>query len=258
MKVKLKGLALGILIGIMLTTSVAFTSSTSIKVYFNNLKVMLDGVENNPAAGELFIYQNKAYVPIRFVSEALGKEVKWDEKNRTIWIGKRIVAVLNDGAVWNDELDSYLDLIRFFNPRYIRYERQSDYRLYMLNHLIATKILTLRADEAVKKQAIITAQKDLDSYKEFNTQETPEMYNERLTALNLTESDLLEYLTNIRIIKHVVVSEEQIKAVYDNIQQPDKTLEESKEDIRKGLSESLLNQFMKDELPGYIKEIKLP
>ncbi|HEY0826831.1 MAG TPA: hypothetical protein VGE40_01945 [Bacilli bacterium] len=92
----------------------------------------------------------------------------------------------------------------------------------------------------------------------MNSQETPEVYNGRLTALNLTENDLLAYLTNIRIIKHVVVSDEQIKEVYDNIQQPDKTLEESKEDIRKGLSDSQLNQFMKDELPGYIEEIKLP
>jgi foldase protein PrsA len=363
MKVKLKGLVLGILIGIFLTTSVAFVSSTQIQVYFKNLKVMFDGVEKKSETGEIFIYNNQTYVPIRFISEALGEKVRWDENNNTVWIGKKIVAVLNDGEIWSDEFDSYLDTIKFFNPRYVRYERQLDYQTYMLNHLIATTILTARADESIKQKYMILAQEDLDSYKQLNTEQSPEEFTRRLTALNLTENDLLQYLADIRIIKHVVVSDEHIKEAYDNARQADeyayvnatvhhiliatdnrteeealvraqevrtklndgetfaalaeeysddygsrenggtyedypintwvpefkeaaaelpineisepiktqfgyhilkvesrhtKTLDEVKEEIRSGLSAAKLDEFMKDELPKYIKEIKLP
>ncbi len=33
-----------------------------------------------------FIYSGRTYVPLRFVSEALGKEVRWDDQNRVVYI----------------------------------------------------------------------------------------------------------------------------------------------------------------------------
>lgn len=363
MKIKLKGLILGILIGIFLTTSVAFVSGTHIQVYFRTLQVMIDGIEKKSETGEIFIYNSQTYVPIRFISEALGKNVSWDEKNNTVWVGKKIVAVLSDGEIWSDEFDTYLDNIKFFNPNYKRYERQLDYQTFMLNHLIATKILIARADETIKQKYMILAQEALDRYKQLNTEESPEDFTGRLTALNLSENDLLKYLTDIRIIKHVVVSDEHIKEAYDNALQEDEyayvnatvhhiliatdnrteeealvraeevqtklnngenfaalaeeysddngskqnggiyedypintwvpefkeaaaelpinqisepiksdygyhvikvesrytlTLEETADNIRLGLSSTKLNEFMGDELPSYIEEIKLP
>lgn len=88
MRDKLKGLLLGLVIGVMVSGTVVYASgSTSIDVFFRDLKYMFDGVEKKPV-DRGFIYEGTTYVPLRFVSEALGKEVEWDGPNETIWIGK--------------------------------------------------------------------------------------------------------------------------------------------------------------------------
>ncbi|MTI71537.1 MAG: copper amine oxidase N-terminal domain-containing protein [Firmicutes bacterium] len=56
-----------------------------IKVHFNNIKILIDGneikMEEKP-----FIYNNRVYVPVRFVSESLNKKVKWDADNKVVLI----------------------------------------------------------------------------------------------------------------------------------------------------------------------------
>lgn len=90
MKDKLKGLLLGLVIGTLLSGTVVYASgSTSINVFFRDLKYMFDGVEKKPTSDQGFIYEGTTYVPLRFVGEALGKEVEWDGPNETIWIGKK-------------------------------------------------------------------------------------------------------------------------------------------------------------------------
>ena len=90
MKDKLKGLIAGLLIGSLITGGTVFAAgTTSIKVVFENLKYMVDGVQKKPTTGQGFIYNGTTYVPLRFAGEALGKDVNWDGKNKTIWIGKQ-------------------------------------------------------------------------------------------------------------------------------------------------------------------------
>ncbi|NMM52054.1 NPCBM/NEW2 domain-containing protein [Paenibacillus aquistagni] len=90
MKDKTKGLVLGLAIGTMLTGATTYAATTAkIEVVYENLKYMVDGVQKRPSAGEGFIYQGTTYVPLRFASEATGKDVTWDGKNKTIWIGKK-------------------------------------------------------------------------------------------------------------------------------------------------------------------------
>lgn len=65
-------------------------NSTKIEVYFENLRYMFDGVEKKPAAdAKGFIYEGTTYVPLRFVGEALGQEVNWEDETKTIWIGRQ-------------------------------------------------------------------------------------------------------------------------------------------------------------------------
>lgn len=64
-------------------------NSAKIEVYFENLKYMFDGVEKKPADGQGLIYDGTTYVPLRFVGEALGKEVNWEDETKTIWIGEQ-------------------------------------------------------------------------------------------------------------------------------------------------------------------------
>ncbi|SHH20608.1 Copper amine oxidase N-terminal domain-containing protein [Caloranaerobacter azorensis DSM 13643] len=57
----------------------------NIKVYFDNININVDGSEIETDT-ESFIYNDRVYVPIRFVAEKLGKEVKWDNETKTVFI----------------------------------------------------------------------------------------------------------------------------------------------------------------------------
>ncbi|MBD2862979.1 peptidylprolyl isomerase [Paenibacillus oceani] len=89
MKNKLQGIAIGIIIGVVFSLSFVSASgtSTSIDVYFKNLRFLFDGVEKKTEQRS-FIYEGTTYVPIRFVSEALGLPVKYFGETETIRIGR--------------------------------------------------------------------------------------------------------------------------------------------------------------------------
>ncbi|GFZ79575.1 hypothetical protein GCM10008018_26370 [Paenibacillus marchantiophytorum] len=93
MKSSLKGFMLGVVTTcLMLGATVAYAAGgTQIEVYFEKLKYVFEGAEKQPTAeqGQGFIYKGTTYVPLRFVSESLGKEVGWNATSKTIWIGKQ-------------------------------------------------------------------------------------------------------------------------------------------------------------------------
>lgn len=90
---------------------------SKIDVFFHNIKMMFDGVEKKPDEGKVFVYENLTYVPLRFVSESLGKEVAWNEETQTIWIGtqeskkkeqaEQATKIINHGLENADKLRSY-------------------------------------------------------------------------------------------------------------------------------------------------------
>ncbi len=87
---RLKWLFTGAIIGTLVASGVtALGASTAqfIEVYYNNIKVYIDG-EEKTVNDQPFIYEGKTYVPLRFVSESLGKNVQWDSKNASVYIGK--------------------------------------------------------------------------------------------------------------------------------------------------------------------------
>lgn len=47
---------------------------------------------SKPIEGSRFIYDGVTYVPLRFLSEALGNKVEWDDATSTIWMGDRTAA----------------------------------------------------------------------------------------------------------------------------------------------------------------------
>lgn len=96
MKKRLQGLIAGVLIGAVLTSGVAFSKQLSEKadIFFNDIKIFIDGGEIVPkdANGnvvEPFIMNGTTYLPVRAISNALGKEVEWDGVNHSIYIGKK-------------------------------------------------------------------------------------------------------------------------------------------------------------------------
>lgn len=64
-------------------------SSDSIKVQSMKVKLIFDGVDMQPPAGQyVFMYNNTTYVPVRFISNALQKTVAWDAKNLKVTVAE--------------------------------------------------------------------------------------------------------------------------------------------------------------------------
>jgi len=92
---KWKVLTAGMLIGAAMTASVgAHAAGERIEVYFKQLRFVFDGTEKPLRAeqGSPIVYNGTTYVPLRYMSEALGKSVHYDPKRETIWVGDRYAA----------------------------------------------------------------------------------------------------------------------------------------------------------------------
>lgn len=77
-----------LLAAVMIFASVASgaVAAKDIKAYYRNIKIKVNGKFINVGQVEPFIYNNSTYVPIRLISEALGKVVDWDNNSSTVII----------------------------------------------------------------------------------------------------------------------------------------------------------------------------
>lgn len=71
---------------VLMIGTVAFASDglQTIEVLFNNIKVSINGNEVQNMDVEPFIYQDRTFLPIRFVAENLGMDVKFNETTNTV------------------------------------------------------------------------------------------------------------------------------------------------------------------------------
>lgn len=74
-------------------TGTAFANGfwQNIAVYYNNIKIKVNDtyvnlLNNDDELAEPFIMNGTTYVPIRAVSEALGKKVSWNDTDKTVYI----------------------------------------------------------------------------------------------------------------------------------------------------------------------------
>lgn len=96
MKKRFQGMVAGVLVGIMLASGTVFAKqlSETVDVFYNNIKIYIDGAEIVPkdATGnvvEPFIYNGTTYLPVRAVANAFGKDVEWDGATQGVYIGKK-------------------------------------------------------------------------------------------------------------------------------------------------------------------------
>lgn len=80
------------------------------ELYFNNIKIRLNGTELQPKdangkAVEPFIIDGTTYLPVRAVGEALGLNVSWDGATQTVILGND--AEKGQPAIWLDQLTSF-------------------------------------------------------------------------------------------------------------------------------------------------------
>ncbi len=96
MKKRLQGFVAGILIGAMLSNGIVFAKQAweTIGVYYNNIKITLNGKEIQPkdANGvyvEPFTFNGTTYLPLRAVANALGLDVNWNGKTNTVLLSNQ-------------------------------------------------------------------------------------------------------------------------------------------------------------------------
>lgn len=110
MKQRLQGMILGLLIGVMLAGGTVFAGSISktVNIAYNNIKIFIDGAEyvakdGNGKVVEPFVYNGTTYLPVKAIANAFGKDVIWDGKTSSIYIGKKD----------QNQPDNYLDRIQY-------------------------------------------------------------------------------------------------------------------------------------------------
>lgn len=100
-------------------SSAVAASGKSITVY-PGVSIYMDDVKLNPTDAngkpvEVFIYNGTTYLPVRAVSEALGKDVVWDGSTRSVYVGKHNAGLTLAGylcetpALYGTAMDGILD-----------------------------------------------------------------------------------------------------------------------------------------------------
>jgi foldase protein PrsA len=231
MKDKLKGLLVGLALGTMMTGTLTYAAtSTDIGVYFRELKFVFDGVEKQPPGDQKgFIYNDTTYVPLRFVSESIGKEVNFDNDTGTIWIGKNYggtsaapIATYTGGQVTQVELDTYIAAIAFFNPQSGGSSSNPAFRQQMLQQLIGVELLAARASDASRTAAEQAAEKEYGGIVQYFG--TADGLETNLKALKLTTLDMKQYILQSILAQQALssmVDDAAVQVEYDKQKQAD-------------------------------------
>ena len=105
MKDKLKGIVLGIVIGVMLVpTAFAAIGTVTKDLSYDDIKISLNGkiIEPKDANGnkiEPFIIEGTTYMPVRAVGDALGLNVEWEATSKTVLLTDSSKSVSTTGKV---------------------------------------------------------------------------------------------------------------------------------------------------------------
>jgi foldase protein PrsA len=222
LKDKLKGLLAGLLIGSMVTGSVAYAAnSKAINVYILDLKYKLDGIEKPVSNAKGILYNNLNYVPIRAVTEAIGKDVSFDKKTGTLSISEKkdltVIATYDGGTITQDELDTYIALNNF----YFGVTAASDQQL-VAEELISFKWLAASSEAAFGKEADNVTTESFEQVIEYFG--SLEALNSELNKLKITESGLKQLIKQNYLVGKALetkVTDAAVKAEYDRQRQAD-------------------------------------
>ena len=103
----LSGVLATVLASLMISPALALLAKTiqvhsGVNIYVDDKEFVPKGYDGNPL--ETFIYDGTTYLPIRAVSEALGKPVQWDGSTLSVYIGKHTGST---PVAWLAEMDYF-------------------------------------------------------------------------------------------------------------------------------------------------------
>ncbi|MCX8074889.1 MAG: NPCBM/NEW2 domain-containing protein [Clostridia bacterium] len=132
----------------------------SIKVIYNNIKVVVDGkvVQAKDSKGnavEPFIYNGVPYLPISSVASSLGKTAKWDTKANTVTIGDTGVKYLDQMAYLSFEstgATNYFEPFKNIEYDKVNYTRGLRYKLFFNNKDEKTGAVGITTEYLLNKQ----------------------------------------------------------------------------------------------------------
>lgn len=104
MKKKLLVFSAVVLAAVFLISTVATAAvvTKDIKAHYKNIKIKVNGKLINVGDTEPFIYNERTYVPIRLVSEALDKVVEWDNNQNMVIINDKSPSELSQQLAAKD------------------------------------------------------------------------------------------------------------------------------------------------------------
>ena len=76
--------------------------STGVRIFIDDVELHPTDAGGNPV--EVFIYNGTTYLPVRAVSEGLGKPVQWDGATRSVYIGKHSSS---EPTAWLADIDYF-------------------------------------------------------------------------------------------------------------------------------------------------------
>lgn len=108
-RINLKSAAIGFIAGAVFFSGVSFAATSStIQVSFDKVNFWINGVNKTVPSGKYnnngtevpasFMYKGTNYLPMRMVAEMLGKEVNWDGKTSSVYVG----STKGDGVYLSD------------------------------------------------------------------------------------------------------------------------------------------------------------
>lgn len=109
MKNKIQGILIGLVLGITLCSLVFAEQITeTISVVFDDYRIYIEGKEAAYTEDvKPMNYNGRIYVPLRFISENMGKSVTWEEQTKSVYINKDYsekFVLKADTTISNEEL----------------------------------------------------------------------------------------------------------------------------------------------------------
>lgn len=141
---KCKAKVIGTVIGcavVIASTAYATVGSRTAELFYNNIKIMLNGKEVVPTDGngntiEPFIIDGTTYLPVRGVASALGLDVGWDAETSTVVLTDKNDTSNNEKVLLDNEI-AKVSFVELYEEEYVpetcymrlRVENKSDKKI---------------------------------------------------------------------------------------------------------------------------------